>query len=155
MASAKATYELAAITDARNEVLVKKQIASQQSADQIDADAAAKKSVVDANEANVRQLDAMQGFKQIVAPFDGIVTGRNTDIGALINAGSAAGQQLFEVSDLHRVRIYVQIPQAWSADLRPGFEGDLPDPPVSRAQVRRDPDQHIACYGCELTGHAH
>jgi RND family efflux transporter MFP subunit len=121
LASAKANYEIAAITATRNDTLVKKQIVAQQIADQTTADAAAKKAVTDANEANVRQLEAMQSFKQIVAPFDGVVTARNTDIGALINAGSTAGQELFEVSDLHRVRIYVQIPQASSAALRPGL----------------------------------
>jgi RND family efflux transporter MFP subunit len=86
---------------------------------------------VDAQEANVRQLEAMESFKQIVAPFDGVVTARNTDIGALINAGSAAGQQLFEVSDLHRVRIYVEVPQAFSAELRTGLKAnfELPQNP--------------------------
>jgi multidrug efflux pump subunit AcrA (membrane-fusion protein) len=73
---------------------------------------------MDANEANVRQLEAMQSFKQIVAPFDGVVTARNTDIGALINSNSA-GQALFDISDLHRVRINVQVPQAFTADLHP------------------------------------
>jgi RND family efflux transporter MFP subunit len=128
LASAKASFEIAAITASRQEILLKKQITSQQIADQTAADAAAKKAVVDANEANVRQLEAMQAFKQIVAPFDGIVTARNTDIGALINAGSAAGQELFEVSDLHRVRIYVQVPQALSADLRPGMKATFQMP---------------------------
>jgi len=76
LASAKASYEIAAITGQRQDILLKKQIASQQIADQTAADAAARKAVVDANEANVRQLEAMQAFKQIVAPFDGIVTAR-------------------------------------------------------------------------------
>jgi RND family efflux transporter MFP subunit len=70
----------------------------------------------------------MESFKQIVAPFDGVVTARNTDVGALINAGSTAGQQLFEVSDLHRVRIYVQVPQAFSAALRPGLRATFEMP---------------------------
>ncbi|RZI38814.1 biotin/lipoyl-binding protein, partial [Herbaspirillum sp. HC18] len=86
LASAKASYEIAALTASRNDILVKKQVVSLQIADQTAADAAAKKAVVDANEANVRQLEAMQAFKQVVAPFDGIVTVRNTDVGALINA---------------------------------------------------------------------
>jgi RND family efflux transporter MFP subunit len=128
LASAKANCDIAAITANRQDILAKKQIASQQIADQTAADATAKKAVVDANEANVRQLEAMQSFKQIVAPFDGVVTARNTDIGALINAGSAAGQELFEVSDLHRVRIYVQVPQAFSADLRPGLKATFQMP---------------------------
>jgi len=128
LASAKANYDIAALTANRYDTLVKRQAISQQIADQSAADAAAKKAVMDADEANVRQLEAMQAFKQIVAPFDGIVTLRNTDIGALINAGSTAGQELFEVSDLHRVRIYVQVPQAFSAALRPGLKATFEMP---------------------------
>jgi RND family efflux transporter MFP subunit len=128
LASAKANYDIATITANRNDGLAKKQVVSQEIADQTAADATAKKAVMDANEANVRQLEAMQSFKQIVAPFDGVVTARNTDIGALINAGSTAGQELFEVSDLHRVRIYVQVPQAFTADLRPGLKATFEMP---------------------------
>jgi RND family efflux transporter MFP subunit len=131
LASAKASYGIAQITADRTSALVKTQTTSQQIADQNVADAAAKKAIVDADEANVRQLEAMESFKQIVAPFDGIVTARNTDIGALINAGRTAGQELFDVSDLHRVRIYVEVPQAFSADLRPGLKAsfELPQYP--------------------------
>jgi RND family efflux transporter MFP subunit len=131
LASAKANYDIAAVTAGRYDILIKKQAISLQMADQAAADAAAKKAVMDANEAYVRQLEAMQSFKQIVAPFDGIVTQRNTDIGALINAGNTAGQALFEISDLHRVRIYVQVPQAFSADLRPGLKAtfEMPEYP--------------------------
>jgi RND family efflux transporter MFP subunit len=131
LASAKANYDIAQITANRTNTLVKTQVTSQQIADQNAADAAAKKAIVDAQEANVRQLEAMESFKQILAPFDGVITARNTDIGALINAGSAAGQQLFEVSDLHRVRIYVEVPQAFSAELRPGLKAnfELPQNP--------------------------
>ncbi|MEA2909853.1 MAG: rane fusion protein multidrug efflux system, partial [Bradyrhizobium sp.] len=128
LASAKASYDMAAVTATRYDILVKKQAISLQTGDQSAADAAAKKAVVDANEANVRQLEAMESFKQIVAPFDGTVTVRNTDIGALINAGSASGQELFELSDLHRVRIYVQVPQAFSAGLRPGLKATFEMP---------------------------
>ena len=128
LASTKASYDIAALTASRYDVLVQKQSIAQQTADQAAADAATKKAVMDANEANVRQLEAMQSFKQIVAPFDGVLTQRNTDIGALINAGSMAGQQLFEVSDLHRVRIYVQVPQAFSADLDPGVKATFEMP---------------------------
>jgi RND family efflux transporter MFP subunit len=128
LASAKANYDIAALTANRYDILVEKQSIAQQTADQSAADAAAKKAVMDATEANVRQLEAMQSYKQIVAPFNGVVTQRNTDIGALINAGSTAGQQLFEVSDLRRVRIYVQVPQAFSADLDPGVKATFEMP---------------------------
>jgi RND family efflux transporter MFP subunit len=119
---------MAVVTANRYEILVKKQAIALQSADQATADAAAKKAIMDANEANVKQLEAMQSFKQIVAPFDGVVTSRQTDIGALINAGNTAGQELFEISDLHRVRIYVQVPQAFTADLRPGLKATFQMP---------------------------
>jgi RND family efflux transporter MFP subunit len=128
LASAKASYDIAAITAQRYNILGKKQIVAQQLTDQTAADAVGKEAVADAGAANVRQLEAMQSFKQIVAPFDGIVTARNTEIGALINAGNTAGQELFEVSDLHRVRIYVQVPQAFSADLHPGLKATFEMP---------------------------
>ena len=127
LASAKANYDIAVITANRYDILAKKQALSQQLADQSAADAAAKKAVMDANAANVRQLEAMQSFKQIVAPFDGVVTARNTDIGALINSGST-GQPLLEVSDLHRVRIYVRVPQAYSAQVQPGLKATFEMP---------------------------
>jgi RND family efflux transporter MFP subunit len=127
LASAKANYDIAALTANRYDILAKKQALSQQLADQSAADAAAKKAVMDANAANVGQLEAMQSFKQIVAPFDGVITARNTDVGALINSGSA-GMPLLEVSDLHRVRIYVRVPQAYSAQVQPGLKATLEMP---------------------------
>jgi RND family efflux transporter MFP subunit len=131
LASAKANHDIAAITANRYDILVKKQAISQQLADQATADEAAKKAIMDADEANVQQLEAMEDFKKIVAPFDGIVTARNTDLGALIIAGSTAGLELFEVSDLSRVRIYVQVPQTYSANLAPGLKAtfDMPQFP--------------------------
>jgi RND family efflux transporter MFP subunit len=127
LASAKANYDIAALTANRYDILAKKQALSQQLADQSAADAAAKKAVMDANTANVGQLEAMQTFKQIVAPFDGVITARNTDIGALISPGSA-GAPLLEVSDLHRVRIYVRVPQTYSAQVQPGLKATFEMP---------------------------
>ncbi|MET4279626.1 MULTISPECIES: efflux RND transporter periplasmic adaptor subunit [unclassified Bradyrhizobium] len=120
LASVRANLQIANLTASRNNVLLQKQIVAQQLADQTDADAKAKEAVVDANEANVKQLEAMQSFKTLAAPFDGIVTARNVEIGMLISSGGA-GQPLFEVSDLHRVRIYVQVPQSFSAGLKQGM----------------------------------
>src|SRR6266568_492884 len=114
LASVRANHQIATLTANRNNILVQKQIVAQQLADQTAADATAKQAVVDANEANVRQLEAMQSFKTLAAPFDGVVTARNVELGQLINSGGS-GQPLFEVSDLHRVRIYVQVPQSFSA----------------------------------------
>ena len=130
LVSAKANERLAAITADRWRTLVAAQAVSRQTADEKDGDEEVKKAAVDASQANVRRLEAMENFKKVTAPFDGVVTARNTDIGALINAG-AGGQQLFEVSDLHRVRIYVRVPQALAADLAPGQKAtlDLPQYP--------------------------
>ena len=128
LATAKANAQLAAVTAQRLDALVEKQFASQQAADNATSDATAKKAVTDAAQANVRQLEAMESFKNIVAPFDGVVTKRNTDVGALINAGSGAGQELFEVSDMDPVRIYVQVPQAFTAELRPGLKATFEMP---------------------------
>lgn len=130
LASAKANYEIANLTQGRDTQLVKQQYVSQQVADTAVADASAKKSIMDAGAANVRQLEAMQSFKQLVAPFDGTITARNTDIGALISSGNA-GAPLFEVSDLHRVRIYVRVPQALTAYVQKGQKAtfDMPQLP--------------------------
>jgi RND family efflux transporter MFP subunit len=130
LANAKANADIAAITANRNEILAKKYIVAQQVADQTNADATAKKALVEAMQANVRQLEAMQSYKNIVAPFDGVVTARNTDVGALINSGSG-GQPLFEIADQDRVRIYVEVPQSLSAGLTPGMKAtfDLPQYP--------------------------
>jgi RND family efflux transporter MFP subunit len=127
LASVKANEQIATLTANRNNVLVQKQIVAQQLADQTAADATAKEAVVDANEANVRQLEAMQSFKTLAAPFDGVVTARNAEIGSLITSG-ASGQPLFEVSDLHRVRIFVQVPQSYSAGLAPGMKATFEMP---------------------------
>jgi RND family efflux transporter MFP subunit len=127
LASVKANLQIANLTANRNNILLQKQIVAQQLADQTTADATAKEAVVDANEANVRQLEAMQSFKTLAAPFDGVVTARNVEIGQLINSGGS-GQPLFEVSDLHQVRIFVQVPQAFSAGLVPGMKATFEMP---------------------------
>lgn len=127
LASARANLQIASLTASRNDVLLQKQIVAQQLADQTAADAKAKEAVVDANEANVRQLEAMQSFKTLAAPFDGVVTVRSVELGMLINSGGT-GQSLFEVSDLHRVRIYVQVPQSFSAGLALGMKATFEMP---------------------------
>ena len=128
LASVRANLQIASLTANRNNILLQKQIVAQQLADQTTADATAKEAVVDANEANVRQLEAMQSFKTLAAPFDGVVTARNVEIGQLINSGGGSGQALFEVSDLHRVRIFVQVPQSFSAGLAPGMKATFEMP---------------------------
>lgn len=81
------------------------------------------------NQSQVDQLTALEAFKRIIAPFDGIVTARNTDVGALINAGSGVGggtgPQLFKVADVHEMRVFVQVPQEMSANMRAGLTATL------------------------------
>jgi RND family efflux transporter MFP subunit len=127
LASVRANHQLASLTASRNNILLQKQIVAQQLADQASADEKAKEAVVDANEANVRQLEAMQSFKTLAAPFDGVVTSRNVELGMLINSGGS-GQPLFEVSDLHRVRIFVQVPQSFTAAFAPGMKATFEMP---------------------------
>ena len=86
-----------------------------QEADEKNGDYEAKAAATTAAErANVERLQALASFKRIVAPFDGVVTARKTDIGALINAGSGSGAELFRVADTHKLRIYVQVPQTYA-----------------------------------------
>ena len=127
LATATANAQLAWVTAERFTALVKSQWVSKQTGDEKTGAAAATKATMDAASANVKRLEAMEDFKNIVAPFDGVVTARKTDIGALINAGNA-GQELFEVSDLSRVRIYVQVPQAFTAELQPGLKATFEMP---------------------------
>jgi len=127
LATAQANEQLAVTTANRWRAMIARQLVSQQDADMKIADEAANKAMVAAAEANMRQLMALETFKNVVAPYDGIVTQRLTGVGDLINAG-AVGQQLFEVSDLHRVRIYVEVPQAFSAALRPGMKASFEMP---------------------------
>jgi RND family efflux transporter MFP subunit len=93
------------------------------------ADARYKASQAEANvtQSQVDQLTALEAFKRIIAPFDGIVTQRNTDVGALINSGSGTGNgpQLFRVADVHEMRVFVQVPQEMSANLRAGLTADM------------------------------
>ncbi len=90
---------------------------------------------VAADQGDVDRLLAMESFKKITAPFDGVVTARETDIGALINAGSGtgggSGPELFRVADVHKMRIYVQVPQQLTAGIEPGLTATLHLPQYS------------------------
>jgi len=126
MATAQANYELARTT-VRWQGLLATQSVSQQDADQRAGDAAAKSAALQSASANLARLNELESFKRVLAPFDGVVTQRNTDIGALINAGAgqSPGSSLFRVADTHRLRIYVYVPQPYSAAIRPGVTAGL------------------------------
>ncbi len=125
LASAKANLSLADVTLQRWQSLAQQNIFSQQAKDEKAGDQLAKKSAVEAAQANVARLEALSAFKDLTAPFDGIVTARSLDIGDLVNAGGTTGRALFQVSDLHKVRIYVNVPQAFLADMKQGLAATL------------------------------
>jgi RND family efflux transporter MFP subunit len=125
LGTARANYELARTTNERWRGLLATESVSQQDADQRAGDAAAKAAAQMSASANVARLRELEGFKRVVAPFSGVVTQRNTDLGALINAGETPGSALFRVADTHRLRIYVQVPQAYAAQIREGMNAAL------------------------------
>jgi RND family efflux transporter MFP subunit len=86
---------------------------------------AAAEAEVRADQGDVERLEALEGFKRMTAPFDGIVTARETDIGALINAGSGTGPELFKVADIHKMRVYVQVPQQMTGSIKEGLTAEL------------------------------
>jgi RND family efflux transporter MFP subunit len=125
LGTARANYELARSTNERWQGLLATESVSQQDADQRAGDAAAKSAAQLSAAANLARLRELEGFKRVVAPFDGTVTQRNTDVGALINAGETPGSALFRVADTHRLRIYVQVPQVYAAQVRAGMSTSL------------------------------
>jgi RND family efflux transporter MFP subunit len=125
LATAQANYELARTTNERWKGLLATQSVSQQDADERAGDAAAKLAARQSASANLARLNELESFKRVLAPFDGVVTQRNTDIGALINAGQNPGSALFRVADTHRLRIYVSVPQPYAAGVRPGDSAQL------------------------------
>jgi RND family efflux transporter MFP subunit len=120
LASAKANADLAGITAKRWQAMLSSDSVAQQDVDQRSADYTAKLAQMKAAQANVDRLVAAKAFARIVAPFDGVVTARDTDVGALINAGGGTGPELFVVSDIHKLRVYVQVPQRYAPSIRPG-----------------------------------
>jgi RND family efflux transporter MFP subunit len=125
LANAVANSKLASVTAERYHTLVKESYVSKQQDDQGTADAAAKAAAVESAQANLARIESLVGFKTLVAPFDGIVTQRAIEVGQLMNAGGTAGNALFQVADLHRVRIYVRVPQAYIDFLKPGITASL------------------------------
>jgi RND family efflux transporter MFP subunit len=126
--TAQANAALAGTTAQRWQQLVKTDAVSRQEVDMKNGDFAAKQAIVKATQANVDRLKVMEGFKRVVAPFDGIVTARTTDVGALINAGSGKGLELFVVSDTQKLRLYVNIPQNYVAQITPGINAQMTVP---------------------------
>jgi RND family efflux transporter MFP subunit len=124
--TAQANLRQAQITADRWQALLESGSVSKQETDQAVSALSAMKATVDSNAANVRRLEQLQGFEKIYAPFDGVVTARNTDIGALINAGSTtSGRELFHLAAIHRLRVFVPVPEVYSRAARSGASAAL------------------------------
>ncbi len=120
---ARANLELARVTADRWQALGGQHAVAQQDVDQRVADHAARRADAAAAGANVQRLEEMQQFETITAPFDGVITVRNVDVGALISAGS--GPELFHLSQSGTLRVYVNVPQAYVPDMRVGLPADV------------------------------
>jgi RND family efflux transporter MFP subunit len=136
--NAVASEKLAASTSKRWTQMLSQDSVSQQETDEKTSDLAAKQATVEAQQANVARLEAFESFKRITAPFDGVVTARDTDVGALIDAGGGTKPELFTVSDAHQLRVYVSVPQSEAAAIRPGVTATLtvPERPGTTFQAK-------------------
>jgi RND family efflux transporter MFP subunit len=124
--TARANFELAKSTAARWQSLVQTNSVSQQETDEKVSDFNAKKATLDASVANVQRLEDLQAFQKVYAPFDGIITARNTDVGALIDAGAnSPGKELFHLAAIDTLRVYVSIPEVYSRAAQTGAAASL------------------------------
>jgi len=127
-ASSKANANLSQSTAKRWVSLQEQNFVSPQAAEEKLAEAGAKQALANASQANLERLKSLKTFARIVAPFDGIVTSRQTDVGALINVGGAAGTELFTVSDTKRLRLYVNVPQNLVGAIKLGGQAEFTVP---------------------------
>jgi RND family efflux transporter MFP subunit len=125
--TAQANLELASITKTRYQGLLKSNAVSQQDVDNAVGTFNANKAIVEADKAAVEQYSALVSFEKVYAPFDGVITARNTDIGDLINSGSstAAKTDLFHISQPGKLRVYVNVPEEYSQGIKVGMTADL------------------------------
>jgi RND family efflux transporter MFP subunit len=132
LATNQADLRLAQITAERYVGLFKTDSVAKQDVDNAVQNAASKEAVVKSAQANVRRLEQLVSFEKVYAPFNGVVTARNTDIGQLIDSGSSGGPQreLFHVAAVDRLRVFVNVPQVYSHATKPGIKADLTLPEI-------------------------
>ena len=125
--TARANYRLSEITAARYADLLKTDSVSKQDVDNANGDFEAKQAMVASADSNVRRLEELQSFEKVYAPFDGVITARNTDVGHLINSGAspAAASELFHIAATQMLRVYINVPQDYSQSARVGLTADL------------------------------
>ncbi len=124
----QASAKLSEVTLARRKTLIASNFVSMQEIDERTADLANKNAAVNSSQANVERLEALAGYKKITSPFDGIVTARNTDVGALINAGGGSSPPMFIVSDIKKLRVYVNVPQTYVPSVKIGAKATISVP---------------------------
>jgi len=127
LATAQANLKLAEITKNRYQGLLATHAVAQQDVDNAVGTYNANKTIVEADQANVKQLETLQSFEKVYAPFDGIITARNTDIGTLINSGNTGNVKtdLFHISQPGKLRVYVNVPEQYSKAATPGLTASL------------------------------
>jgi len=127
LSTAQANLELATITKSRYQGLLKTNAVAQQDVDNAVGTYNANKAIVEADEAAVQQYAALVSFEKVYAPFDGVITARNTDIGDLINSGSGASVKtdLFHIAQPGVLRVYVNVPEEYSRGIKVGMSADL------------------------------
>jgi membrane fusion protein, multidrug efflux system len=124
----QASAKLSEVTLARRRTLIASNFVSMQEIDERTADLSNKNAAVNASQANVERLEALAGYKKITVPFDGIVTARATDVGALINSGGGSGPAMFVISDIKKLRVYVNVPQTYVPAVRIGAKAVISVP---------------------------
>ncbi len=127
LGTAQANLKLSQITATRYVDLFKTDSVAKQDVDNAVQDAAAKSATVKSAQANVGRIEQLVSFEKVYAPFDGVVTARNTDIGQLIESGSSGGpaRELFHVAAINKLRVFVNVPQVYSHATVPGIKADL------------------------------
>ena len=127
LATVEANLRLAEITSTRYKDLMKTDSVSQQEVDNANGNYEARNTTAESAKSNVKRLEELQSFKKIYAPFDGVITARNTDIGALIDSGSGGGpaRELFHIAAVNRLRVYVNVPQVYSPHIKSGLRAEL------------------------------
>ncbi|HEY1463803.1 MAG TPA: efflux RND transporter periplasmic adaptor subunit [Terriglobales bacterium] len=143
LATSEANLHLSQITAERYAGLLKSDSVSKQEADNAEGDYAAKKATVESAEYNVKRLQDLQSFQKIYAPFSGVISARNTDVGALIDSGSSGGSrtEMFHIVSPDKLRVYVNVPEIYSRAAKPGLKAQLilneyPDHPFEGTLVR-------------------
>jgi|SRR5579872_6296761 membrane fusion protein (multidrug efflux system) len=126
--NSQAAASLSEVTLKRRQTLLSSNFVSQQDVDERTADLDSKRAAVKAAEANVERLNALAGYKSVTAPFDGVVTQRGTDVGQLINAGVGAAPPMFVISDVRKLRVYVDVPQNYVSAVKVGAKADITAP---------------------------